>query len=377
LLLLCGVSVNLRSILLAVPPALPEIRAEFGLSFAAAGALTALPVAVMGAMSLPGAMLVNKLGARRVLGLAVAALGLSSLLRIAPPNVFSLYFWTAVFAACISVAHPALAVIARSWFPNHVQSATTAYSAALNLGAVAGAAVSVYTIALVGWPDTFALWSAAALVAAGAWFLLAPDVRQPHQGVAPLAHGLRNTTLWRVALILGFQSVIYYGASTWTPFHLRASAHSYVSLVLLLLTGTTIPVGIFLANLKARWASSRWFYAGTGGLAVAGSAGMVFTGDAIAWVWAVCLGAALGMGFSGGMSMPNILAPTHAHVATYAALALTVAYAMAFVGPLLGGFLVDRTGSVAAPFWLTMAAGAAIALVGMSLPANNTTNQQR
>ena len=369
LLLLCAVSANLRSILLAVPPALPGIRAEFGLSFAAAGALTALPVAVMGAMSLPGATLVNRFGPRRVLGFAILALGVSSLFRIAPPQLLNLYFWTAVLAACISVAQPALAVIARSWFPHNVQGATTAYSAALNTGAVAGATLSVYAIALAGWPATFVAWSAAALAAGGAWFLLAPHVPPQHEKVAPLADAVRNGTLWRVALILGCQSLIYYGASTWTPFHLRSSPHSYVSLVLLLLTGTTIPVGIFLAGLKVRWASSRVFYAITGALAVAGSAGMLFTGPSIAWFWAIFLGTALGMGFSGAMSMPNLLAPTRAHVATYSALALSVAYAMALIGPLVGGVLVDRTGSAAAPFWLTMSAGAVIAVTGVSLRA--------
>ncbi len=179
---------------------------------------------------------------------------------------------------------------------------------------------------------------------------------------------LSDSVLWRVALILGTQSIIYYGCSTWAPFELRGENHAYVSLVLLLLTGSTIPVGILLANVKRPWATSRLLYLTAGSLAVIGSIGLLATPHGWAWAWALVLGSALGMGFSGGMSMASLIAPSHAHVASYSALALTVAYAMAFLGPLVGGLLVDRTGLLEAPFWLTTGAGVALAAVGCTLP---------
>lgn len=320
--------------------------------------------------------MVNRFGARRVLGLATAGLAVCSMLRLAPPQQFNLYAWTAAFAACIAISQPALAVLARAWFPANIQSATTAYSVALNVGAVAGATLSVYFIVAVGWRDTFAIWSALALFAAGAWFALAPAMPHVRGDAGTLRSALRNSLLWRVAIILGAQSIIYYGSSTWTPFHLRGADHGYVSFVLLVLTGSTIPVGILLASLKRQWASSRFLYLAAGALAVIGSLGMLATPASFAWLWALLLGTALGMGFSGGMSMPSLIAPTPAHVATYSALALTVAYTLAFVGPLVGGVLVDRTGSVAAPFWLTTAAGLGLALIGSSLPRSVSTAEE-
>jgi CP family cyanate transporter-like MFS transporter len=366
--MLCALSFNLRSILLAVSPALPQIRSEFHLSFAAAGALTALPVAVMGGAAIPGAALVDRFGARRVLGIAGAGLALCSVLRLAPPQLLDLYVWTGAFAACIAVAQPALAVIARSWFPRNVQGVTTAYSTALNLGAVAGASLSVYLIAGFGWRSTFALWSGVALAAAAGWLWLAPAVPRQPGGLRTVRSALWDSVLWRVALILGTQSIIYYGSSTWVPFELRGENHAYVSLVLLLLTGSTIPVGILLASVKRPWATSRLLYLTAGSLAVIGSIGLLATPHGWAWAWALVLGSALGMGFSGGMSMPSLIAPSQAHVASYSALALTVAYAMAFLGPLVGGLLVDRTGLLEAPFWLTTGAGVALAAVGSTLP---------
>jgi MFS transporter, CP family, cyanate transporter len=368
LLMLCALSFNFRSILLAVAPALPQIRNEFQLNFAAAGALTALPVVVMGGAAIPGAALVDRFGARKVLGIGGLGLAACSALRLAPPQLLNLYVWTAAFAACIAVSQPALAVVARSWFPHNVQRATTAYSTALNLGAVAGASLSVYLIASFGWRSTFFVWSSVAFAAAAGWLWLSPAVPAPAGGVQTVRSALKDSVLWRVALILGFQSIIYYGSSTWVPFELRGEDHAYVSLVLLLLTGSTIPVGILLTTIKRPWARSPLLYLTAGSLAVIGSVGLLASPHAWAWVWALVLGSALGMGFSGGMSMPSMIAPSNAHVASYSALALTVAYAMAFLGPLAGGLLVDRTGLFQAPFWLTTGAGIGLASVGATLP---------
>lgn len=365
--LLCLVGINLRSILLSVSPALPAIRNDFHLNFTETGALTALPIAVMGLAALPGAMLVGRFGARSVIGIATLGLAVCSAMRLAPPEPVGLYFWTAAFAACIAIAQPAVAVATRSWFPATIQSATTAYSAALNLGAVAGATLSVYTIAALGWRVTFALWSLIAAAAGLVWWALAPPASPQSARASRLRLAIQDPLLWRAGLILGAQTMVYYGSTTWIPFQLRSADHAYVSVVLFLVTGTTIPVGIGLAAFKQPWAVSPVFYIATGAIALTASLGFILTSNGLAWVWAILLGVALGMGFSGGMSLPNLLVPERSQVAIYTAFALTVAYIVGFIGPLLGGFVVDRTGLLSAPFWFTAAAGATVATVGGTL----------
>lgn len=366
-LLMCLVSFNLRSILLSVSPALPPIRNDFNLNFTATGALTALPIAIMGLAAIPGARLVDRFGARGVIGTAVVGLAACSALRLAPPEPINLYVWTAGFAACIAISQPALAVVARTWFPREVQRVTTIYSAALNLGAVAGASLTVYMIAGFGWRASFAFWSLVALIAACTWFVFAPRSPRPQGEAGSLRTAVRDRVLWRAALILGAQTIVYYGSTTWIPFQLRGAGHGYVSLVLLLVTGTTIPVGIILASIKRPWAESPSFYLLTGAIALAASMGLLLTSYQWAWAWAIVLGVALGMGFSGGMSLANLLAPNQSHVAIYTAFALTVGYVVAFAGPLMGGFVVDRTGLLSAPFWLTAVAGIAVGAIGGSL----------
>src|SRR4030081_2362020 len=80
--LIAAVGMQLRAVVLDVPPVLPAIRDDLHLSFTGAGVLTALPVLCLGAVAVPGAMLVNRFGARLVVGAAVAGLGVSAVLRL-------------------------------------------------------------------------------------------------------------------------------------------------------------------------------------------------------------------------------------------------------------------------------------------------------
>src|SRR3982750_4336931 len=75
LLWLCGIA--LRLTILAVPPVLPMIRADFGLSATQIGVLGSVAPALFALAALGGALLVARIGVRGALlgGLAVVALG--------------------------------------------------------------------------------------------------------------------------------------------------------------------------------------------------------------------------------------------------------------------------------------------------------------
>src|SRR5690242_20544399 len=106
--MIAAVGFQLRSVVLAVPPVLPAIRDDLHLSFTAAGVLTALPVLCLGAAALPGAALVNRFGARLVVGAGTAGLGLAALLRLAPPEPVALFAFSALMALCVATAQPAM-----------------------------------------------------------------------------------------------------------------------------------------------------------------------------------------------------------------------------------------------------------------------------
>lgn len=367
--LIAMIGFQLRAPILGVPPVLPDVRDDLHLSFTAAGTLTALPVLCLGAAAVPGAVLVDRFGARRVIGAATVGLGLAALLRLAPPVPGALYFFTALMALCAAVAQPAMAVVVRAWFPHAVQRASTIFTSALSLGGLSGATLSLRLLALGGWRASFAVWALVALVAGGLWLAAAPHRNAgPEPGPAGLRELVRDPGVWHVAALFGSQSLIYYGAASWIPFEIRSQGPGFLALVVLLLNVVGLPVGLVLVVLPWPWARSRRFYALAGTLLTVATAGFAVGLTGLAWLWAIILGVGGGMTFAGSIALPALFARSHGHVAGYAALVLTVGYAISFGGPFLGGLLLDQTHRVTSPFWLMTAFAVALLGLGLALP---------
>jgi CP family cyanate transporter-like MFS transporter len=367
--LIALVGFQLRSVIVGVPPVLPELRSDLHLSFSATGALTAIPVLGLGAAAVPGAILVNRFGARRVVGAATLGLGIAGLMRLTPPLPYSLYVWTAVLSLSVALAQPGISVLVRTWFPRNVQQASTAYATSLSAGALAGASLSVYLLAWGGWRGSFAIWSLLALAAAGAWILFAPGRGAVHE---PEPNGLRRLArerqVWHVAALFGGQSLVFYAGVTWIPFLLRGYSHGYLALVLFLFQVVSLPLIAVLATVRRPWARSRLWYVIGGLLMTAGSLGFLFDATGLAWVWSPLIGFGGGMVFAGSAALPAILARSSADVAAYSALTLTAGYAFAFVGPLLGGVLLDHTHIITSPFWVITASAVITIILGVTLP---------
>jgi len=63
---------NLRVLLFAIPPTLPAMRADLGLSYLATGSITSVAVLALGIASIPGALLATRFGARRLVTVCAA-----------------------------------------------------------------------------------------------------------------------------------------------------------------------------------------------------------------------------------------------------------------------------------------------------------------
>jgi cyanate permease len=55
---------------------------------------------------------------------------------------------------------------------------------------------------------------------------------------------------------------------------------------------------------------------------------------------------------------------------------LTVGYAISFVGPFLGGVLLDRTHQISSPFWLMSAVAVGLMALGLTLPRRDGEAEQ-
>ena len=368
IVLIALIGFNLRSVIRGVPPVLPAVRDDLHLSFTSAGALTALPVLCLGAASIPGAVLVSRLGPIFVIGAGTLGLGLAALLRLAPPVPAALYVFSGLMALFVAVAQPAMVSAIRSWFPGTIQRVSTIFALALGLGGLGGASLSVHLQVLGGGRGTVAFWGLLALAAGLLWMAFAPrraEDERPEPGNLPQL--LRDPAAWHVAAMFGIQSLVYYGSASWIPFALRPYGPGYLSAVLLLFNLVGIPLAVILVALRWPWATARPYYVLAGVLMTVGS-GAFALGLGGAWFWVLLLGAGTGMTFTGATALPALLAASRGQVAGYAAIVLTLGYAISFTGPLLGGVLLDHTHLTTSPFWPMLAVSICLIALGFTLP---------
>lgn len=363
---------NLRSVLLGVPPVLGHVRDDLGLSYTAAGLLTSLPVLVFGVLALPGAALVRRLGGHRVVAAGLLLLTAGAAARALPGGARPVYLGTVLLAGGIAVAQPGLPVMLQSWFPRDVQRASTVVTLGLIVGEVAGAGITGPVAPRAGgWRGSFLLWAAPALVAAVLW-LVVPGRGPAGRGEASTtllrSRLLRSPLLWWVSVLFAAQSLVYFAANTWVPSTVHGGSDSAAAtLDLTLLNLVMLPVTLALTLTRRPFVRSRAFYVGASGFALAGTLGWLLAADAAGPLWVLLIGVSTSSAFTGLLAYPPTVARPQ-DVAPFAGMMLTVGYAAAFVGPLLGGTARDLLHRQSAPFLPIVAAAAVMLVASLRLP---------
>jgi CP family cyanate transporter-like MFS transporter len=358
---------NLRVILFAIPPTLPAIRSELGLSFAATGSITSLAVFTLGVASIPGALLATRFGARRLVAFCGAGLVVFTVALTLPPGIFWVFAGSSLLTLSIAVAQPPLAVLIRRWFPTMITRASNLYGNGLLMGNVLGASLSPYITRAIGWRAMFLVWAGVAGVGALLWVRFTPRDRM---AAAPVHLGtvLRDPRVWQVAALFTFQNLVYYTVATWIPFLLRGRSADDLATTFLFLN--FFPIVPLLALSFVRWpyALSTPFYIVAGTLAIIGCLGLLLDLTDLIWPLVFMVGLGTGAAFVASIALPPLMAADESEASTYSAVMYTAGYLLAFVGPLSAGALVDATGNITVAFWPPVLGAAGMALVGSLAP---------
>ena len=183
LLLLWLGGIDLRLTMLAVPPLIPLIHRDLHLDEKAVGALVSLPVLLLALASVPGALLIAKLGVRGALVAGLGFVALFGALRGAG-STSVLFAATFLMGVGVAVSQPAFPSLVREWFPTRIAIATAVYSNGILIGETLPVTlttpVGVLPLAHGDWRWAVALWSIVVLATCIAIGIAAPArVRRP------------------------------------------------------------------------------------------------------------------------------------------------------------------------------------------------------
>lgn len=262
LLLLWLLATNLRASILAVPPVLPTIHRQLHLSETEVGLLTTPPILLLGVGSIGGSAAVARLGARRTLVVGILVVGIASALRGAGGTA-TLFGASVLLGLAISVVQPALPSVTHSWFGARVGIATALYGNGFMVGEAVAASITLpLVLPLVGsWQAALEAWGIPCVVVVLLFLTPAgvvPAFRRGDEERIGWSPKLGDRRTWRLGLLQGGGSVIYFGLNAFLPTELHAVGHpSLVSPCLAALNITQILAAVLIGLLARRGVKAR------------------------------------------------------------------------------------------------------------------------
>ena len=210
----------MRAAVISVAPLLHQIQRDLGLSHAAAGLLTTLPVLCFGLCAGIGPVLARRRSFELILFGTIVLLTGAILIRLIP-TPGALFGGTLLIGVAISVGNVMVPALIKRDFAAKSGLVVSAYVVALSLptAIAAGATVPIEQHFGLDWRGALAVWAIPAALAIVVW---APQLRVAQRvtdgtNALRMRALLRDPVAWYVTLFMGLQSLIFYTAAAWIP----------------------------------------------------------------------------------------------------------------------------------------------------------------
>lgn len=394
LCLLWFAGMAMRITILAVPPVLPLIRDDLGMTETEIGLLIGLPLVAWALAAVPGSLLIARWGATLTLtaGLMVTALAAAS--RGAAPNAWLLYLATAVMGFGIAIVQPAVPTLVRAWLPHRVGLGIAVATNGMLVGIAAGPTLTIaLVLPMVGqsWRLDLVLWAAPVLFTALLFLALVPR-SQVLQAQVPQTSGSagegsddgrrwwpdwNSPLIWLLGLTFGSNNAVYYGINAFLPDYLASLGRAdLIGAALGWMNGCQLIASTLLLVTAEHVQRRAWPYLVFGPAPLAGVIGILW-GDGIGIVVAAALtGFSLAVTFVVTLALLPALSPPGDVHRTSAGM-FTVSFAFAVLVPIICGALWDLTGRPWAAFVPIGACSIALTVLGLALslhrPATKTS----
>ncbi|MGY1694010.1 MFS transporter [Geodermatophilus sp. SYSU D00814] len=363
-------AVNLRAAIAAVGPVLDDVRADLGLSAAAAGLLTALPVLCFALLAPAAAAAGRRLGAGpAVLGSLLLLAAAQGLRVLGGPPV--LLAGTLLVGAAMTVGNVLLPAVVKAGFGRSAGTVTGLYTAALVAGAAAGAALTAPLAAVLGWRGALAAQGLPAVVAAVVWARAARHAVVA--GPAPAAPAgavrlWRSPLAWAVTAVQALHSTLYFSLTAWLPTLLadRAGADAATgSLAASVFQVLGIAGSLLVPAVLARRPGQTGLALAVATLWTVPVAGLLVAPGG--WpLWAGLGGLAQGAGIALAVTLVVLRSADAGTAARLSGMSQLVGYSVGAAGPVVVGALSQASGGWTAPLVLLLALGAGLAAAGVA-----------
>lgn len=383
------IAANMRATITGVGPLLGEIDADLSYPGALLGTLGSVPLVTWAVVSPLAHTLSTRWGTRRVVSWSLLLLGLGTAIRSAPEPEASLWIGAVLTGCAIAIANVLMPSVIKAAFPDRVPAVTAVFTAALSgFGALASGAVvplaRVPEASPLHWRGALLLTGILVLPALALWLAAtrrqldqraatAPSARTPPPRSAAAPAPRRGTGIWsdplawRVAAYMGVQSAAFYMLLTWLASLSGAAGRTAVVAGIDVMVFQVVGIaGSFLVPVLLRSRVRRWAPALSPWIGIIGCLGLLLAPLAVV-LWAVVTGFSAGASLSMALTLIAQRAGDASTASALSGMSQSVGYAIAALGPIAFGALVDATAGWTAPLLLLLATLIGQSLIGTSV----------
>jgi len=362
---------TLRAPLTSVGALVPAIRDSLGVSNAAVGIITTLPLLAFAFVSPFSPKAANRFGMEKTIFFSMLLLFVGILLR-SVSGVAPLFIGTALVGIAISFGNVLLPGYIKLSFPFKVGILTALYTVLMNVFGALAAGVSVPLAGIngIGWQGALVAWGILVLIAMIIWI---PQLKRPAEQTKVDTETKGKKTVmwksviaWQVTIFMGFQSLMFYTPVTWFPDILQSIGYSLTEAgwLLSLMQASVIPLTFVIPIVADKMNNQKLLGVLTGGLFTLGVLGLLSGQQGLVILSMILIGAGCGSGFSLAMMFFTLRTKDGYEASELSGMAQSIGYLFAAAGPVLFGALYDVSGSWFSPLLMLLIVSVTLLVAG-------------
>jgi len=369
-----------------VPPMEHILKEELLLTHTQASLLFSTPLMMLVVAAIPGGLIADRIGVRKAAGIGIIIIVVGTILRSTATNYSSLLAFTLIFGIGIGLAYPNLPKVISAWTPR--EKAGMATGVVLTGIMVGGALALAITIPLIlpitnTFQGVFFFWSIPSIAAAILWWKLVKE--PPRSNIhneptsrykAMLLQVLKNKSLWLVAALLVLENSFFFNWAGWAPalIMLKGATAELAGFLTSIVLWIGIPTVFLMPRLAYKLGLRKPFLWLPSIIAAIFAWGAIYMDLSLMWLPMALVGIAVNTRFPILLALPIELIP-EGEVGTASGLILSIGCAGGIIGPLIGGRILDLTGSLDLSLLALTGISIAMAVVAFMLPETGTRNR--
>lgn len=384
LVLVAGIvflAMNLRAPITSVGPVVDLIRDNLGISNTMIGVLTTIPLLTFGILSPFAPRLARRYGMELTLFFVLISLTMGLVLRPLSGAV-SLYIGTLFIGAGIAIANVLMPPFIKMKFPNNMGLLTGVYSISMNITAAlaAGFSVPLASNTSFSWKASVGIWAIMGIIALLFWI---PQLRYREKHQAPANASIKKPSLlrsklaWQITIFMGLQSLLFYALAAWLPVILqeRGMTASKAGWMLSSLQFAQLPITFIMPIIAVKMKNQLalvWLASTTGVLAIL----CIMSGQmSLVLPAVILLGITTATAFSLAMVFFTLRTDDVFQAASLSAMAQSIGYLLAAIGPVIFGLFYDLTGGWIWSLLLLLIASIVLLVVGLGAGKDTTISK--